>query len=75
MSLCILTCLMCDVSLPFTIFLQIFGPVQQIMKFKTIDEVIERANNSDYGLVAAVFTKDISKAMTISTAMQAGTVW
>uniref|UniRef100_A0AAX7VY94 Aldehyde dehydrogenase domain-containing protein n=1 Tax=Astatotilapia calliptera TaxID=8154 RepID=A0AAX7VY94_ASTCA len=54
---------------------EIFGPVQQIMKFKTIDEVIERANNSDYGLVAAVFTKDISKAMTISTAMQAGTVW
>lgn len=55
--------------------LQIFGPVQQIMKFKTIEEVIERANNSDYGLVAAVFTNDINKAMTISTAMQAGTVW
>ncbi|XP_071382366.1 retinal dehydrogenase 2 isoform X2 [Centroberyx affinis] len=54
---------------------EIFGPVQQIMKFKTIDEVIERANNSDYGLVAAVFTNDINKAMTISTAMQAGTVW
>lgn len=55
--------------------LQIFGPVQQIMKFKTIDEVIERANNTEYGLVAAVFTSDITKAMTISTAMQAGTVW
>lgn len=54
---------------------QIFGPVQQIMKFKTIEEVIERANNTDYGLVAAVFTNDINKAMTISTAMQAGTVW
>uniref|UniRef100_A0AAQ5X7S2 Aldehyde dehydrogenase domain-containing protein n=1 Tax=Amphiprion ocellaris TaxID=80972 RepID=A0AAQ5X7S2_AMPOC len=54
---------------------EIFGPVQQIMKFKTIEEVIERANNSDYGLVAAVFTNDINKAMTISTAMQAGTVW
>ncbi|KAG8001533.1 Retinal dehydrogenase 2 [Nibea albiflora] len=54
---------------------EIFGPVQQIMKFKTIEEVIERANNSDYGLVAAVFTSDINKAMTISTAMQAGTVW
>lgn len=54
---------------------QIFGPVQMIMKFKTIEEVIERANNSDYGLVSAVFTKDINKAMTISTAMQAGTVW
>uniref|UniRef100_A0A673A783 Aldehyde dehydrogenase domain-containing protein n=1 Tax=Sphaeramia orbicularis TaxID=375764 RepID=A0A673A783_9TELE len=54
---------------------EIFGPVQQIMKFKTIDEVIERANNTDYGLVGAVFTTDINKAMTISTAMQAGTVW
>lgn len=45
------------------------------MKFKTIEEVIERANNTDYGLAAAVFTNDINKAMTISTAMQAGTVW
>uniref|UniRef100_A0A3Q3RC27 Aldehyde dehydrogenase domain-containing protein n=1 Tax=Monopterus albus TaxID=43700 RepID=A0A3Q3RC27_MONAL len=54
---------------------EIFGPVQQIMKFKTIEEVIERANNTNYGLVAAVFTNDINKAMTISTAMQAGTVW
>lgn len=45
------------------------------MKFKTIEEVIERANNTDYGLTAAVFTNDINKALTISTAMQAGTVW
>lgn len=45
------------------------------MKFKTVDEVIERANNTDYGLVAAVFTNNINKAMTITTAMQAGTVW
>ncbi|XP_008335182.1 retinal dehydrogenase 2 [Cynoglossus semilaevis] len=54
---------------------EIFGPVQQIMKFRSIEEVIERANNTDYGLVAAVFTNDINKAMTISTTMQAGTVW
>lgn len=54
---------------------EIFGPVQQLMKFKTIEEVIERANNTEYGLVAAVFTSNINKAMTISTAMQAGTVW
>uniref|UniRef100_A0AAY4E5V1 Aldehyde dehydrogenase domain-containing protein n=1 Tax=Denticeps clupeoides TaxID=299321 RepID=A0AAY4E5V1_9TELE len=54
---------------------EIFGPVQQIMKFKTIEEVIERANSSDYGLVAAVFTTDLNKAMTVSTAIQAGTVW
>lgn len=57
------------------VWLQIFGPVQQIMKFKTIEEAIERANDSDYGLVAAVFTTDINKAVTVSTAMRAGTVW
>lgn len=61
---------------PFlSVRLQIFGPVQQIMKFKTIDEVIERANDSDYGLVAAVFTTDINKAITVSMAVRAGTVW
>ncbi|KAG8595767.1 hypothetical protein GDO81_001620 [Engystomops pustulosus] len=54
---------------------EIFGPVMQIMKFKTIDEVIERANNTTYGLAAGVFTKDLDKAMTMSTALQAGTVW
>ncbi|KAM4807972.1 aldehyde dehydrogenase 1A1-like [Rhinophrynus dorsalis] len=54
---------------------EIFGPVQQIMKFKTIDEVIKRANNTTYGLSAGVFTKDLDKAMTIAAALQAGTVW
>uniref|UniRef100_A0A8C5SJ97 Aldehyde dehydrogenase domain-containing protein n=1 Tax=Laticauda laticaudata TaxID=8630 RepID=A0A8C5SJ97_LATLA len=54
---------------------EIFGPVQQIMKFKTIEEVIKRANNTRYGLAAAVFTKDIDKAMTFAAALQAGTVW
>ncbi|XP_067873995.1 retinal dehydrogenase 2 [Heterodontus francisci] len=54
---------------------EIFGPVQPIIKFKTMEEVVERANNSQFGLVAAVFTKDIDKALTVSAAMQAGTVW
>ncbi|XP_059951266.1 retinal dehydrogenase 2 isoform X2 [Mesoplodon densirostris] len=54
---------------------EIFGPVQEILRFKTMDEVIERANNSDFGLVAAVFTNDINKALTVSSAVQAGTVW
>lgn len=54
---------------------QIFGPVQEILRFKTMEEVIERANNSEFGLVAAVFTSDINKALTVSSAMQAGTVW
>ncbi|XP_060709256.1 retinal dehydrogenase 2 isoform X2 [Hemiscyllium ocellatum] len=54
---------------------EIFGPVQPIIKFKTMEEVVERANKSQFGLVAAVFTKDIDKALTVSAAMQAGTVW
>ncbi|XP_044515438.1 retinal dehydrogenase 1 isoform X1 [Gracilinanus agilis] len=54
---------------------EIFGPVQQIMKFKTIDEVVKRANNTSYGLAAGIFTKDLDKALTISSALQAGTVW
>lgn len=54
---------------------EIFGPVQQILKFKTIDEVIKRANNTNYGLAAGVFTKDMDKAILMSTALQAGTVW
>ncbi|XP_073168377.1 aldehyde dehydrogenase, mitochondrial isoform X3 [Lepidochelys kempii] len=54
---------------------EIFGPVMQILKFKTIEEVIERANNSKYGLAAAVFTKDLDKANYVSQALRAGTVW
>ncbi len=55
--------------------LQIFGPVQCILKFKTIDEVIERANNSKYALAAGVFTNDINNAMKIVQNVQGGTVW
>ncbi|XP_050605730.1 aldehyde dehydrogenase, mitochondrial [Macaca thibetana thibetana] len=54
---------------------EIFGPVMQILKFKTIEEVVGRANNSTYGLAAAVFTKDLDKANYLSQALQAGTVW
>ncbi|KAK2507761.1 hypothetical protein MC885_000884 [Smutsia gigantea] len=54
---------------------EIFGPVMQILKFKTIEEVVERANNSKYGLAAAIFTKDLDKANYLSQALQAGTVW
>lgn len=54
---------------------EIFGPVQSIFKFKTIEEVIDKANNTSYGLAAAVFTKDVDKALTIANSVQAGTVW
>jgi len=54
---------------------EIFGPVMSIIKFKEIDEVIEQANNTIYGLAAAVWTKDISKAHAISNSVRCGTVW
>lgn len=54
---------------------EIFGPVQQILKFSDLNEVIERANDSEYGLAAAVFTKDIDKANYITQGLRAGTVW
>ena len=55
--------------------LQIFGPVQQLMKFSTVEEAIERANSTTYGLGAAVFTNDINKAMMFANSVRAGTVW
>jgi len=54
---------------------EIFGPVQQILKFKTLEEVIERSNATHYGLAAGIFTKDIDKALTYAQAVQAGTIW
>ena len=54
---------------------EIFGPVMQVLKFKDIDEVIERANTTDYGLAAAVWTRDIGKAHAIANRVRAGTVW
>lgn len=54
---------------------EIFGPVQQIIKFKSLSEVIERANKTDYGLAAAVFTKDIDRALYVLQGIRAGTVW
>ena len=54
---------------------EIFGPVMSIFRFKTMEEVIDRANDSEYGLAASVFTSDLDRAMIVSQALQAGTVW
>lgn len=54
---------------------EIFGPVQSIIKFKTIDEVIERANNTNFGLAAGVITKNLDTALTFAQAVEAGSVW
>lgn len=54
---------------------EIFGPVMSIFKFKNINDVIDRANNTFYGLAAAVWTRDIGKAHAIANSVRAGTVW
>ncbi|KAJ7943625.1 Aldehyde dehydrogenase [Quillaja saponaria] len=54
---------------------EIFGPVQTILKFKDLDEVIQRANASRYGLAAGVFTHNLDTANTLMRALRAGTIW
>jgi aldehyde dehydrogenase (NAD+) len=54
---------------------EIFGPVQSIFRFKDMNEVIDRANKTLYGLAAAVWTRDITKAHAIADGVRAGTVW
>ncbi len=54
---------------------EIFGPVMNILKFKDMDEIVDRANNTFYGLAAAVWTRDIGKAHKIAHSVRAGTVW
>lgn len=54
---------------------EIFGPVIAAMPYDDLDEVIERANNSEYGLAAGVWTRDVAKAHYIANKLKAGTVW
>lgn len=54
---------------------EIFGPVQSILKFSTLEEVIERCNASKYGLGAGILTYDIDKALTFAQSVQSGSVW
>ncbi len=54
---------------------EIFGPVAAVMAFDTVDEVIERANRSWYGLAAGVWTENIRTAHYVAHALEVGTVW
>ena len=54
---------------------EIFGPVLSILPFKDTDEIIARANNTYYGLAAAVWTRDVQKAHKVAASVRAGTIW
>lgn len=53
---------------------EVFGPYVNINTFKTEEEAIEKANNTEYGLYASVYTKDISRAMRVAKAFESGQV-
>ncbi len=54
---------------------EIFGPVAVVIPFKDEEEVIEMANDSPYGLGGAVWTKDITRALRVSRAIETGRMW
>ena len=54
---------------------EIFGPVLATLSFEDVDQVIDQANRNQYGLAAAVWTRDVKKAHTVSRQLKAGTVW
>ena len=54
---------------------EIFGPVLSVLKFSDVDEIARRANDTNFGLAAAVWTRDISKAHRFASQVRAGTVW
>ncbi|EAZ12530.1 hypothetical protein OsJ_02431 [Oryza sativa Japonica Group] len=54
---------------------EIFGPVMSLMKFKTVEEAIEKANCTKYGLAAGIVTKNLNIANMVSRSVRAGTVW
>ncbi|PYF10257.1 betaine aldehyde dehydrogenase [Rhodobacter viridis] len=54
---------------------EVFGPVMAVLDFETEDEVIARANGTDFGLAAGVFTADLARGHRVIAQLQAGTTW
>jgi aldehyde dehydrogenase (NAD+) len=54
---------------------EIFGPVLAVQTFRTVEEVVEKANNTNYGLSAGIWTDKGSKIFQVSSQMRAGVVW
>ncbi|MFK8399920.1 aldehyde dehydrogenase family protein [Pseudomonas sp. BGr12] len=52
-----------------------FGPVLPLLKFKDVDDVIRRANNSEYGLAGSVWSNDLNAAQSVARRLETGTVW
>ncbi|HEU4528562.1 MAG TPA: aldehyde dehydrogenase family protein [Actinomycetota bacterium] len=54
---------------------EIFGPVMTVIPFSDVEEVVRMSNDNEYGLAAAVWTNDITRALTVARALRVGTVW
>ncbi len=54
---------------------EIFGPVASVIRFENLEEGIREANNSEFGLAASIWTRDIKKAHNAARRVKAGTVW
>ncbi|MBS1903277.1 MAG: aldehyde dehydrogenase family protein [Bacteroidetes bacterium] len=54
---------------------EIFGPVASVIKVENLEEAVKEANNSQFGLAAAIWTRDIKKAHKLARSLRAGTVW
>jgi acyl-CoA reductase-like NAD-dependent aldehyde dehydrogenase len=54
---------------------EVFGPVLSVLKYRTVDEAVEIANDTEYGLSAGVWSEDVERALEVAARIEAGTVW